>query len=340
MATLRYLQAAIERHEPRALTGVAGVLACIAAPTLARMALAHLLDHTLIYATYYPAVLIAALLLGWRLGVLVLLMSAVIANYVFVQPEFAFALDSRSIAGSIVFLLTGGVILATAALLREALRRLNAAAARERELNRELQHRVKNNLAVVQGLAQQSIRSTPDPKVFFEQFSGRLVALGTAHDLLSTGNWEQCELPELAEAALEAFAVRGTIHIFGPRGILPAQACVPLVLALHELATNAVKYGALTSPQGQVSLGWSFSPREGACDVVVSWVERDGPTVKPPKRRGLGSRLLSAQPGLDDVVLKFDPQGVSCTITVRGVAPSDAAEPAVEPLLNPSAAPA
>jgi two-component sensor histidine kinase len=320
MTTLRYLQEAIARQEPSLYSSLAGVVFFVAAPTAVQLGLEPLLHQTLWFAAYFPAVLIAGLMLDPLWGVSVLLLSAAAADYLFAPPRRSFHLTTQAVVGTCVFLASAGVVLATAILLREALRRLNLAARRERELNRELQHRVKNSLAVVQALAQQTARASgDDPQTFYDKFRSRLVALGSAHDVLSSGDWNSCELPDLAHRALEPFLERGDIRILGGRCVLPAAACVPLALALHELATNAVKYGALSAPGGEVSLGWTFLPRGTVCDVVISWVERGGPEVTPPSRRGLGSRLLARQPGLDDVVLSFAPQGVSCTLTVCGV---------------------
>ncbi|HEX8471728.1 MAG TPA: sensor histidine kinase [Brevundimonas sp.] len=181
-------------------------------------------------------------------------------------------------------------------------------------LNLELQHRVKNNLAVVQGLARQTAKTSPDPSDFNRAFHGRLMALSQANDILLTGKWEECRLPELVEAALKPFLKEGIITTAGPPCRVPARPCVPLVLALHELGTNAVKYGALSDPCGQVRLTWRIE--NGT--AVFDWEETGGPHVEAPKRKGLGSRLLSKQPGLADVRVEFRPEGLTCRITIEG----------------------
>jgi two-component sensor histidine kinase len=308
------------RRKPGPIASVIGVALCVGVATALRLALAPWLrEEAAWFPTYYPAVLLATLFLGWRQGAVVLLLSALAADYFFVPPA---GLKANSAAALMVFMLAASLILATTAFLREALIRLNAAHERERHLNIELQHRVQNNLAVVQGLAGQAIRSAPDLKTFYNDFRGRLAALSEAHRLLSSGDWTRCELPDLPRGALEAFRRRGAIKIAGPPCALPDESCVPLVLALHELATNAVKHGALSASGGEVSLTWSLRPADQAkSDMILQWVERGGPPVAPPSRQGLGSRLLVEQPGLDKVQVDYAPEGVRCTLVVKGAAP-------------------
>jgi two-component sensor histidine kinase len=277
----------------------------VAAPTLARLAVASWVEGVP-YLPYFPAILLAALFLGWRWGAAVVFASAAAANLLFFPPHV--------LTGVGFFIVTALLIVATAAMLRSALRELTAATEREAALNAELQHRVKNNLAVVQGLAAQTVRTAPEGDNFYDAFRGRLLALADAHNLLSTGKWEQCHLPALAEAALRPFASSGAVSFTGPPCRLPAGACVPLVLALHELAVNAVKYGALSVATGRVRLAWAL--RGGRAEL--RWEEGGGPAVRPPARRGLGSRLLTRQAGLEAVSLEFRPAGVVCEIVVEG----------------------
>ncbi len=317
MALLTRLQRVVTSETPGSV-GVAALLtACLVAPTLLRLALDPVLGPTLWYPTYYPAVLIGTLLLGARAGVLLTLLSALTVSYLFVPPRHVLTLSGRDLAGALVFLSAAGVIVLAAALLRTALRRLQAAHEREGLLNAELQHRMKNTLAVIQGLVAQTARRGDDPKAFMHALEGRLGALGSAHDLLSSGRWEMCELPELAQRALAPFQDGGRIVIDGPACALAAECCVPLVLALHELATNAVKYGALSVPLGTASVTW----RPDGDVIVLTWAERGGPPVVAPVRRGMGSRLLKRQAGLEAVDLRFAPEGVACEIGVRPAAP-------------------
>jgi len=321
MPLLTRLQRTVTQKRPGLASTAFWMVVCVAVPTLVRMALDPLLGSTLWFPTYYPAALIGTLFLGWRAGLLLILLSAIAANYFFVPPRYDFPLHERDVAGTLVFLMADAVIVLAASFLRTALVRLQAANEREKILNTELQHRMKNTLAVVQGLvAQTAKRGAHDPKEFQRILQGRLEALGNAHDLLSTGHWETCELAELADRALAPFRDHGRITVRGPPCTLRGECCVPLVLALHELATNAVKYGALSVEHGRATLTWCVV-KDAEDTILVRWQEQDGPVVTEPKRRGLGTRLLTRQPGLDEVAMHFKPEGVLCEITVQRVKP-------------------
>jgi two-component sensor histidine kinase len=292
MPLLTHLQGTVTREPPGLASTAFWIGIGVAAPTAVRMALDPLLGATLWFPTYYPAALVATLFLGWRAGLIVVLLSAMAANYFFVLPRHNIHLGEKEIAGTVVFLMADAVIVVAAGLLRTALVRLQAANDREKALNAELQHRMKNTLAVVQGLiAQTAKRGVHDPKEFQRSVEGRLEALASAHDVLSTGHWESCELLPLVERVLAPFQDHGRITVKGPPYTLRAECCVPLVLALHELGTNAVKYGALSVEQGAVELTWCVTDdAKGA--ILVHWQEHNGPVVTEPKRRGLGTRLL------------------------------------------------
>jgi two-component sensor histidine kinase len=266
------------------------------------------------FLTFFPAVLLASLFLGWRWGAAVALASGGAANFFFVAPEFSWALGDAALISTLAFLFSAALMLLTTAALRSAVTEINQKAEREAALNAELQHRVKNNLAVIQGLARQTVKSASDPSAFYDAFLGRLVALGEAHNVLSAGKWEECQLPDLPQAALRPFQERGATLLSGPTCTVPPESCVPLALALHELATNAVKYGALSVSSGEVSLAWAIEDGK----LALRWEETGGPEVRPPTRRGLGSRLLAKQTGLESVTLDFRRPGLVCEIIVKG----------------------
>jgi two-component sensor histidine kinase len=298
------------------------------------MALAPWLSDTMVFPTYYPVALIGTLLFGWRGGLLIILTSALSADFFFMPPAYNFAIHARDIAGVLVFVITDGIIVLSGGLLRSALVRLQAAHEREALLNAELQHRLKNTLAVIHGLVSQTARSAPrDVGAFRTLLEGRLLALASAHDVLSTGRWESCELTEIVERALAPFAATGRIAVRGQQSVLRAECCVPLVLALHELATNAVKYGALSAETGAVELSWTIESGANAM-ARLCWRETGGPTVAKPSRRGLGSRLLTSQSGLD-VALEFNPAGLICEIKAPLHKPSSSSSAPVFSLPGP-----
>jgi two-component sensor histidine kinase len=209
-------------------------------------------------------------------------------------------------------------------ILRDQTRRRDAA--RQRELLvAELNHRAKNMLATVQSLAAQTLKGVGgDPMRFARHFSARLQTLARAHDLLCANNWGPADFGEVATAALAPWlngdqrriGISGDHVVVGPR---QAQA---LVLALHELATNAVKYGALSQPDGVVSLNYGVGT-DGIAEL--HWTEHGGPPVAdPPIRRGFGTRLLERGLAQDlgpgsTVILQFDPAGLRAAICFRPV---------------------
>jgi PAS domain S-box-containing protein len=174
---------------------------------------------------------------------------------------------------------------------------LKASEQRQRLLFDELNHRVKNTLAIVQSLALQTLRGNPDPQAFSKAFGERLQSLSRAHDLLAQSAWQGAPLAKLVAAVLEPFASEaGRIEIEGGAVDLPANVTITLALMLNELATNAAKYGALSGSTGKVCISWTAKPASAgkALAVELLWREQDGAAIAPPQRRGFGSRLLVA----------------------------------------------
>ena len=302
----------VEQHTP--LQGLLWTAMAVAIPTFLKFALDRGLEDIPPFLTYFPAITLAALFLGWRWGVVALIASTVICDYVFMPPVKGLSLAPSDIVVLILFVVGAGIIIATAAMLRGSAKRLQAATYREQELNAELRHRVNNTLAIMQALAKQAMRSSPKPMDFYAAFSDRLDALREAHDVLSSTDWSSCDLPRLAERGLKGYWPNPAISIVGAPCTLPPGACVPLTLALHELATNATKHGALSVPDGRVALNWAVDDTR----LVLVWVEEGGPLVSQPVRTGLGARLLAKQHGLEQVDIEYRPEGLRCTITIHG----------------------
>jgi len=182
----------------------------------------------------------------------------------------------------------------------------------------ELNHRVKNTLATVQAIATQTVRSANSPAEFMSGFSGRLQSLARAHSALTRGNWQGVDVEDLLrDQLLLGGAEDEQIAYSGPQVVLEPQVALHLALVLHELGTNARKYGALSVPTGRLMLRWAV---RGGCDekLLLSWQERGGPPVKPPRQRGFGSMLieqsLEAQGGR--VSVAYPVEGVTCEISL------------------------
>ncbi|MGF9763344.1 PAS domain S-box protein [Microvirga sp. 0TCS3.31] len=190
---------------------------------------------------------------------------------------------------------------------------------RQRLLFNEMNHRVKNTLATVQSIAVQSFRemgAASDPR--FTTFQDRLFALARAHDLLTRDNWEGAELGEVIGEVIEPYCreAGGRCETDGPRVRLKPGMALALSMAVHELATNAAKYGALSVPTGRVSIAWAIIPGDPKC-LSLCWQERGGPPVAPPARKGFGSRLIERSLASDlsgEVDLAYVATGVVCTI--------------------------
>lgn len=181
----------------------------------------------------------------------------------------------------------------------------------------ELNHRVKNTLMVVQAMAHQTFRSADAPDRKVSTFTNRLSALSGAHDALSRTNWAGACLSDIVRQGLLICGPDDLrVEITGPEVVMPASATVSLVMVLHELATNAMKYGALSGLAGRVSVRWSVRA-DGM--IEIDWVESGGPVVTPPSRKGFGSRLLTEavprQLG-GRVNLDYDARGLRCQIAV------------------------
>jgi PAS domain S-box-containing protein len=202
---------------------------------------------------------------------------------------------------------------------------LKLAEQRQSLLFDELNHRVKNTLAIVQALAQQTMRSQPDPASFIRIFEGRVASLARANDLLTRGAWRGAGLREIVDTALAPFADgRRPIEIAGNPAEMPANITVTLSLMLHELATNAAKYGALSVPDGRLSIRWTAETTDAGTAIDLEWLEQGGPAVTAPERKGFGSRLLTsgAQQINAKIELEYPPTGARCRLLFVVPSPS------------------
>ncbi|HZZ35261.1 MAG TPA: HWE histidine kinase domain-containing protein [Caulobacteraceae bacterium] len=186
-------------------------------------------------------------------------------------------------------------------------------------LMRELSHRAKNLLSLVEGIARQTAKAEALPKAFIDRFAARMSALGGAYDLLIGEDWRGVDLAALAKDQL-AFILpdaRDRIAIDGPTLVVRPEVGQYLALALHELATNAAKYGALSGPGGRVELRWTVTPAGKASRVELTWVEH-WPGVAPAERSGFGRPLLEsivARAVSGEAKLEFAPEGLRWTLS-------------------------
>lgn len=194
------------------------------------------------------------------------------------------------------------------------------AEARQQLLVNELNHRVKNALATVQAIAAQSLRGAHVPAEARESFTARLMALASANDVLVAENWEGARLEAVARrvaSPYEGDSEPERFQISGPDVHLSPAAATAFALALHELATNAAKYGALSRPDGRVRLSWAIEDAGQGGLFKLTWSEQGGPVARPPERTGFGTRLiekgLASELG-GQVSLDYAPEGLTCRV--------------------------
>ena len=182
---------------------------------------------------------------------------------------------------------------------------------RQAMLLRELSHRVKNTLAVVQSVARQTLRSSPDPRSFVEAFEGRIRSLAASHSLLTEAAWSGAKLDTIIHHQVAAMVndYHGRFRLRGPDVVLSAEMATQLGLVLHELATNAAKYGALSVPDGGVDILWSVTRNR----LRLMWREHGGPRIeKPPAFSGFGTLLITSS--ATKVAQRFTPDGLVCKL--------------------------
>jgi PAS domain S-box-containing protein len=187
----------------------------------------------------------------------------------------------------------------------------------------ELNHRVKNTLSTVQSIITEALRRPAEPAAIREAIESRILALSRSHDLLTRSSWEGAGLHDLVDIALEPFEVvaesaeRFTIR--GDNVQLTPNATLSLAIALHELATNAVKYGAFSNDSGTIAIDWAVTAGDSGERLLLRWIEQGGPRVKPPAHKGFGSRVIER--GLSHelggrVSLDYLASGVACRIDI------------------------
>ncbi|AZO53488.1 HWE histidine kinase domain-containing protein [Mesorhizobium sp.] len=184
----------------------------------------------------------------------------------------------------------------------------------------ELNHRVKNTLAVVQSIASQTLRNADNLPEAGRSLASRLVSLAKAHDILTQENWSGADLRDVITAAISPHAIRERCHLSGDPVWLSPTLALSLSLGFHELTTNAVKYGALACDQGIVTISWTLSRQAGSRQVRIEWREQNGPPVAPAKRKGFGTRMLERLLGPESagkVSIMFEETGVVCVFAIE-----------------------
>lgn len=287
------------------------VCLAVAVPTLLRFLLVPV-AYGAPFVLYFPAILVIAVLVDWRYAALTAVASAVVGARMFWPASFL-ELGQQQALLLIMFAASAATMIAIGQLLRDAVLEIDARARQNEDFNRELQHRTKNSLQMMRALASQASKAT-DPAEFYATLGGRLAALAKANELLRFGALSACDIEDLMRAAVAPFNSR-QISFVGPPCTISRNGCTPLMMALHELGTNASKYGALSVEGGRIRIAWSVGEGEGP--AVITWREQGGPLVTAPTRKGIGTRLLAPNGDMREVRVDYLPDGVVCELKVE-----------------------
>jgi two-component sensor histidine kinase len=210
-------------------------------------------------------------------------------------------------------------VMAQIALRRELVDR-RLAEKQQELLIAELHHRVKNTLATVQALIQLSLRTAHNMDSFRDSIGQRIASLASTHTLLSERRWDAVSFRELLAGELAPYERAGRLVLAGPDFNLPAQTAVALGMVLHELTTNASKYGALSHDEGRLAINWNLSPEGAEQLLTLDWHERNGPPVSAPTRQGFGTSLLRriiADQSEGKVEFSFKPAGLEVHVEAK-----------------------
>lgn len=300
---------ALARHglRPASPAAFAFALLCVVVATLLRLAIDLIASNAVPFATYFPAVLIATLIAGTAAGVVAMALSALVAWFMFVPPRFSMGhLHADDIVSLGLFVFAALTIIWVAARYRAVVRRLDEEEAYRELVVEELGHRVKNKLATVHAILRHELRGHRD---VWESASGRLRALMAADDFLAAGETEGVDFREILEMELAPYG-SASVAMRGEPLMLHGKLPSVLSLIVHELATNAAKYGALSAPNGVIAIEWT--ERDG--DIVVVWTETGGPAVVAPDKRSFGTSLIerSLDAFKGTARIEFAPAGIVC----------------------------
>lgn len=262
------------------------------------------------FVTYAPVVLLVAILFRWRMATLAALLSlASIMIFFHLAPPGSSSFRPLVMICAVV--ITSAALIYIGDTLHDAIVAIELQRQKFETFNTELQHRSMNTLQVIQALVSQAAGSS-DPEASYKALSGRISAMAAANKLLGPSQLQACDLRELIAKAIRPFPYQ-RFNLFGPQCQITGKSGVRLMIVLHELGTNAIKYGALSNEEGTISLGWQLR----GDDIELHWKENGGPLVMPPTQQGLGSGILSPSEGLSKVEMEFDPAGLKCWLVAK-----------------------
>ena len=272
-----------------------------------------LLGATLLFASFYPAVLVIALFAGPWAGAFGAVLAILVAWWAFVPPLFEFnQLGIAEYANLVLFLLSALLVVWLAHLYRQQIANLQKSEMERELLLKEMHHRVRNSFAVVQSIVRATLADQPERA---EKIVGRVQAVSRTNDIIDQADKHQASLRTLILNELEPYQAGGRIHLVGPDLQLSSDVARNVCLVLHEMTTNAVKHGSLKEPNGRVDVSWV----SGGDHCILTWQERDGPIITDSEKRGFGTRMMTRS--LDaiegSIAHEFAPTGICSRISFR-----------------------
>jgi two-component sensor histidine kinase len=295
--------------------GTPGALAlavvCVALATAVHISFGLVRSEAVVFAPYYAATLFAALLGGGTAGFLAMTMGGIVAYSLFAPAEWnAAPFTVENLQNWALYGFSSAAILWAAVSHRGLVQRLREEQQKRQLLNDELAHRLGNSFAGVQAVVNQSLASDNELR---GTINARIAALAATNALLCKSDWQVASLKEILAGEFCPYDP-SRVSLCGEDVQCPSRTAIMLALVVHELTTNAVKHGALSTSNGRIGVSWQAIGGR----LTIDWVERGGPVLAPPTWRGFGSKLLqSAIRGFDgDVETSFEPKGLRCRISL------------------------
>jgi two-component sensor histidine kinase len=285
-------------------------VACVVAAALTRHLLGLIDPAIIVFAPYFPAVLAATLIGGLPSGLIALVLGGLSAWWSFLPPTHTLFPIVRNEAFSLlIYCVTGAIIVIAAESYRRLVRRYYERNNFNQLVISELQHRLRNKLTMVQAILGRDFRNNKD---LWNEIVGRLAAIGRTDELILKYRGNGVEIAELVNNELRPYGTASQIRLAGESFLLPPMLAFSLTLIVHELSTNAAKYGALSSALSRIDVKWTVDDAQ----VQVMWTESGGPAVHSPHHKGFGSELFERAlvPFHGKVEPEFAPDGFKCKI--------------------------
>jgi two-component sensor histidine kinase len=296
---------------PGSAAAIAFATACTATATGIHLGINLIRPNSAIFAPYYSATLVATLLGGASAGIVSMTLGGVAANWLFMPPGWGTSpLTAQDLVGLVLYATSSIVIIWVAENYRNVLQRLRREESTRRLLNGELAHRIKNTLANVSAIVSQTLRDHPDIR---EKVRARISALAATNDLLIRSDWQQASLRDILTAELKPYD-QSQIELVGKFVELPPDVAMLFALVIHELTTNATKYGALSTASGRLRISW----RRMNDRLEFQWIESNVRMPVLPAGPGFGTKILNSgvKPLGGTTNTQFAADGIHYTISL------------------------